>query len=89
MEYTRESRESTEGQVRFFSLGIGNTVSHALVDGIAEADGGYSEVIPAASQGDWEDRVVSMSKAAFATHHLGPLRIQLKCRDEEGNSTST
>ena len=36
LEYIQKTRYLTEGQVRFFALGIGNMVSHALVDGIAK-----------------------------------------------------
>lgn len=76
VDFVRDVRDSTEGRVRFFSLGIGNAVSHALVEGIAKAGGGYAEVIPAASQGGWEDRLVAMLKAALASH-LGPLQIEV------------
>jgi hypothetical protein len=73
--FVQQTRRETEGSVRFFALGIGNAVSHELVEGIAKAGGGYAEVIPAASQGGWDDRVVSMLHAALASH-LGPLRIE-------------
>ncbi|KIX00531.1 uncharacterized protein Z518_10671 [Rhinocladiella mackenziei CBS 650.93] len=73
--YVRDTRIATEARVRFFSLGVGSAVSHALVEGIAKAGGGYAEVIPAASKGGWEDRVVAVLKAAL-TGHVGPLRIE-------------
>jgi hypothetical protein len=73
--FVQQTRRETEGGVRFFALGIGNAVSHELVEGIAKAGGGYAEVIPAASQGGWDDRVVAMLRAALASH-LGPLRIE-------------
>ncbi|RYP73875.1 hypothetical protein DL771_003317 [Monosporascus sp. 5C6A] len=66
----------SQGLVRFFSLGIGQAVSHALVEGIAKSGGGYSEVIPSVGQGGWEDRVVSMLKAAL-TRHVGSLEIDM------------
>jgi len=78
--FVKEIRDSTEGRVRFFSLGIGNAVSHTLVEGIAKAGGGYAEVIPAASKGGWEDRLVAMLKASLASH-LGPLRIEVDGND--------
>src|SRR5882757_2029579 len=88
IEFVRETRNDTRGMVRFFSLGVGNAVSHALVEGIAKAGGGYAEVVPAASQGGWEDRVVAMLEAALASH-LGPLRIELddgwESRAPDGN----
>src|SRR6202043_2736688 len=50
IEFVQQTRLSTEGSVRFFTLGIGDAVSHALVEGIAKPGGGYAEVIPAAGQ---------------------------------------
>jgi hypothetical protein len=66
--FVRDTREASEGRCRFFALGIGDAVSHALVEGIARAGGGYSEVVPAASQGGWEDRVVTMLRSALEKH---------------------
>ncbi|RYO80220.1 hypothetical protein DL766_003662 [Monosporascus sp. MC13-8B] len=45
----QRTRTYSQGLVRFFSLGIGRAVSHALVEGIAKSGGGYSEVISSAS----------------------------------------
>jgi hypothetical protein len=73
--FVQQTRRETERNVRFFALGIGNTVSHELVEGIAKAGGGYAEVIPAASQGGWNDRMVALLHAALASH-IGPLRIE-------------
>lgn len=82
IDFVHDTRKDSKGMVRFFSLGIGNGVSHALVEGIAKAGGGYAEVIPAATQGGWEDRLVAMLRAALAAH-LEPLRIEL---DDDGES---
>ena len=71
----QRTRTYSKGLVRFFALGVGNAVSHALVEGIAKCGGGYSEVIPAVSQGGWEDRVIAMLKAA-STKHIGPLGVE-------------
>ncbi|KAK4247067.1 von Willebrand factor type A domain-containing protein, partial [Corynascus novoguineensis] len=89
LEYVQKTRHRTEGQVRFFSLGIGNMVSHALVDGIAMTGGGYSEVVQEASQGGWEDRVVSMTKAALLSAHLGPTHLSFDIQDENGRTRSS
>ncbi|KAI1443782.1 VIT-domain-containing protein [Annulohypoxylon stygium] len=75
------TRASSQGAVRFFSLGIGAHVSHALVQGIASRGGGYSEVIPKASTGGWEERVVSMLKAALTTH-VSTMGIKLNGKDD-------
>ncbi|KAI0887810.1 VIT-domain-containing protein [Annulohypoxylon maeteangense] len=79
----QETRTNSQGAVRFFSLGIGAHVSHALVQGIASRGGGYSEVISKASTGGWEDRVVAMLKAAL-TAHVKTLGIKLNGKDNYG-----
>jgi hypothetical protein len=88
LDYIQKTRGLTEGRVRFFALGIGHAVSHALVDGIAKAGGGYAEVVQEASQGGWEDRVVSMAKAALLSAHLGPLHLEFNIQDKDGNTRS-
>ncbi|KAF3315850.1 hypothetical protein TWF173_003047 [Orbilia oligospora] len=46
LNFVEKTRKSTEGRVRFFCLGIGAAVSHALVEGIAHFGGGYAEGLP-------------------------------------------
>ncbi|KAF7122775.1 hypothetical protein CNMCM5793_000885 [Aspergillus hiratsukae] len=57
--------------IRFFSLGIGDRVSHRLVEGIGQQGGGYAEVVPESSMGSWQERAIQMLKAA-----LTPSRLQ-------------
>lgn len=55
-----------EGKVRFFSLGVGRSVSHLLVEGISRAGKGYSQLV-----GDGENmqkKVMRMLKAALTPH---------------------
>ena len=68
IELVKRTRVETEGRVRFFSVGIGNTVSHELVEGIAKAGGGYAEVIHTASQGGWEGSILTVLEAAKENH---------------------
>ncbi|KAK4040828.1 von Willebrand factor type A domain-containing protein [Parachaetomium inaequale] len=89
MDYIQKTHGLTEGRIRFFALGIGKAVSHALVDGIAKAGGGYADVVQEASQGGWEDRVVSMAKAALMSAHLGPVHLAFNIQDENGNTRSS
>ncbi|KAK4173174.1 von Willebrand factor type A domain-containing protein [Triangularia setosa] len=89
LECIRKQRDLTEGRVRFFALGIGKAVSHALVEGIARAGGGYSEVVREASEGDWEDRVVSMTEAALMTDHLGPMHLEVNILGGDGRSQAS
>ncbi|KAI3339633.1 von Willebrand factor type A domain-containing protein [Ustulina deusta] len=72
----RRAKETSNGAIRFFSLGLGAHVSHALVEGIAKQGGGYSEVIPRAHKGGWEERVVAILKAAL-TVHVHDLALEL------------
>ncbi|GAP88249.2 putative von Willebrand factor type A domain-containing protein [Rosellinia necatrix] len=77
IDLVRAAHESSKGAIRFFSLGLGSQVSHALVEGIAKQGGGYSEVIPhAADKEGWEERMVAMLKSAL-TCHVGSLRLDL------------
>jgi hypothetical protein len=85
LDFVQKTRALTEGRIRFFALGIGKAVSHALVEGIAKAGGGYAEVVQEASRGGWEDRVVSMAKAALTSAHLGPLHVEFDIHDDKGN----
>ncbi|KAK8257718.1 hypothetical protein IWZ00DRAFT_495646 [Phyllosticta capitalensis] len=46
--------------LHYFCLGIGNRVSHALVEGIATNGGGLSEVVPTDTDTDWRLRVIHL-----------------------------
>ncbi|KAL8365285.1 hypothetical protein RB595_004201 [Gaeumannomyces hyphopodioides] len=76
MSFVSEARQKSEGMLRLFALGIGDQVSHALVEGIATSGGGYSEIVPSHALNSWEDRVVAMTQAAL-TDHLD-LRIEIE-----------
>ncbi|RYO84285.1 hypothetical protein DL764_009355 [Monosporascus ibericus] len=87
LDFVEKTRKLTEGRVRFFCLGIGAAVSHALVEGIAKLGGGYAEVIPLASQGGWESRVVAVLKAAL-TDHTGIIDIEMDGQAEVDGPTT-
>ncbi|KAI1271597.1 von Willebrand factor type A domain-containing protein [Xylaria sp. FL0933] len=70
------SREASNGAIRFFSLGLGAHVSHALVEGIAKQGGGYSDVGLRAHTEGWEDRLLAILKAAL-TSHIQNLSLEL------------
>ncbi|KAJ3548385.1 hypothetical protein NM208_g1043 [Fusarium decemcellulare] len=80
--FVRSMRAISRGTARFFSLGIGDAVSHELVEGIAKAGGGYAEVITSASGGGWEDRVVAVLKAA-TTSHISRLCLKLEWEEQD------
>jgi von Willebrand factor type A domain/Vault protein inter-alpha-trypsin domain len=58
-------RRRRPGKVRVFAMGVGDSVSHALVEGIARAGGGYAEVVSVHGESGWEDRVINMLDAAL------------------------
>jgi hypothetical protein len=52
-------------KVRVFAMGVGDNVSHALVEGIARAGGGYAEVVSVHGESGWEDRMINILDAAL------------------------
>ncbi|KAM5437229.1 putative NAD(+) ADP-ribosyltransferase [Microsporum canis] len=74
--------------IRFFALGIGNAVSHELVEGIANSGGGYAEIIPATSSGNWEDRLVAVLRAALSGH-VTSLSIDIEGLDTQYERNNT
>ncbi|KLU81007.1 hypothetical protein MAPG_00102 [Magnaporthiopsis poae ATCC 64411] len=68
IQFAREARQQSDGMLRLFTLGVGDQVSHSLVQGLATAGGGYSEIVPAHTRDGWEDRVVAMTRAALTDH---------------------
>jgi hypothetical protein len=77
IQLVRRTASDGDSNIRYFSLGIGDQVSHRLVEGIGKQGGGYAEVVPESSMGSWQERVIQMLKAA-----LTPSRLQ--CNVELG-----
>lgn len=65
IDFVRTSRTSASDKIRFFALGIGNAVSHRLVEGIGRQGGGYAEVVAVDANGAWESRVIRMLNGAL------------------------
>ncbi|KAG0129960.1 hypothetical protein HOY82DRAFT_563223 [Tuber indicum] len=63
------NESSKDGNVRFFSLGVGDIVSHSLVEGIARAGKGCSQIVNIAS--GLQKKVMRMLKAALTPHVNG------------------
>ncbi|KAH8648096.1 von Willebrand factor type A domain-containing protein [Ilyonectria robusta] len=63
--FVRKTASELGEQVRFFALGIGNEVSHRLIQGIAGEGGGLGEVAGVDGQGDWQGRVIRMLSGAL------------------------
>jgi hypothetical protein len=60
-------RQTSHGDVRIFSLGIGRDVSHSLVDGLARAGRGFSQVIVDEREG-MESKVARMLRGGLSPH---------------------
>lgn len=71
IQLVKDTISNHELNLRFFSIGIGDQVSHRLIEGIGQQGGGYAEAIPESSMGMWQERVIQMLKAA-----LTPSRLQ-------------
>jgi len=60
-------KETKKGDVRLFSLGIGQDVSHALIDGLARVGRGFSQVVSDEREG-MESKVARMLRGALSAH---------------------
>ncbi|KAF8856070.1 hypothetical protein BDZ45DRAFT_625561 [Acephala macrosclerotiorum] len=64
--YVNQQVEQTKGKIRVFTLGIGNGVSHALIEGLARAGNGFAQAV---QQGERLDNaVVRMLRGALSPH---------------------
>jgi hypothetical protein len=64
--YLNESVTESKAPIRIFTLGIGNGVSHALIEGVAKAGDGFSQTVGEAEKMD--TKVVRMLKGALSPH---------------------
>ncbi|KAH3943208.1 hypothetical protein HBH70_118000 [Parastagonospora nodorum] len=64
--YLNEAITGSKQPVRVFTLGIGNGVSHALIEGVAKAGNGFSQAVGAGEKMD--AKVVRMVKGALSPH---------------------
>lgn len=87
LDFVQKTREGLGNGVRFFSLGIGDATSHALVEGIANLGGGYCEMVPSSMlKGIWQSTLVSLTKAALMTCTVSHTEMYL---GGEGASTES
>ncbi|KAK3298770.1 von Willebrand factor type A domain-containing protein [Chaetomium fimeti] len=73
----------SKGHIRVFTLGIGSAVSHALIEGVARAGNGFSQVV-----GDNEkmnSKVVRMLKASLMPH-INDYTLEVKYADNAADS---
>lgn len=86
--YVQETRKKHGDKVRFFSLGIGDEVSHQLIEDIGRFGGGFAEVIPTTSDSPatWDERVDRMLKGALTPYTWD---CQFRLGSAKDNSEST
>jgi hypothetical protein len=65
-EYLNQSVGESKAPIRVFTLGIGNGVSHALIEGVARAGNGFSQTVGEGEKMD--NKVVRMLKGALSPH---------------------
>jgi uncharacterized protein with von Willebrand factor type A (vWA) domain len=64
--YLNESTTESKAPIRVFTLGIGNGVSHALIESVAKAGNGFSQTVGEDEKMD--SKVVRMLKGALSPH---------------------
>jgi Vault protein inter-alpha-trypsin domain/von Willebrand factor type A domain len=79
IDFVRSTRTGSSEKIRFFALGIGDAVSHRLVEGIGRQGGGFAEVVAVDAAARWESRVIRMLKGA-----LTPSQWQCKIGSKDG-----
>ena len=60
IDFLLKTRKEYGDKIRFFALGIGDEVSHLIIESIGEFGGGYGEVVNLAAKPHWEDRLSRM-----------------------------
>jgi hypothetical protein len=65
IQFIWKKRQLLGDDIRFFALGIGDEVSHRLVESIAESGGGYSDVVHTTQTPRWHDRLNRLLKSAL------------------------
>lgn len=75
LELIENTRRESRQPIRFFCLGIGDMISHALVEGLADSGGGRSDVIDFQDR-RWGEKLVAMLASILAVH-TNPIRVLL------------
>ncbi|CAI6331474.1 unnamed protein product [Periconia digitata] len=79
--YVNTVKRQRGDALRYFALGIGDEVSHELIEGIGKYGGGYAEVVAVDSPDQWDDRVQRMLNGIFTS---SAWEIKLSLKDELG-----
>ncbi|KNG51681.1 von willebrand domain-containing protein [Stemphylium lycopersici] len=78
--YLNQAITESKAPIRVFTLGIGNGVSHALIEGIAKAGDGFSQTV---GEGEKMDtKVVRMLKGALSPH-IKDYTLEVRYNDDD------
>lgn len=75
LELMKTTRRKSRHLIRFFCLGLGDMTSRALIEGITNCGGGYSDVIYFKDP-RWREKLVNML-ASLLVVHVNPIRVLL------------
>ncbi|KAG4444150.1 hypothetical protein IFR05_000379 [Cadophora sp. M221] len=79
-EYVNKQVDDSKGKIRIFPLGIGNGVSHALIEGLARAGNGFSQAVQDGERLD--NCVVRMLRGAL-TPHITDYTLEVKYEKDD------
>ncbi|KAF2737448.1 von Willebrand domain-containing protein [Polyplosphaeria fusca] len=79
-DYLNKEVIETKSPIRVFTLGIGNGVSHSLIEGIARAGNGFSQVVGEGEK--MNSKVVRMLKGALSPH-INDYALEVKYSDKD------
>ncbi|CZR66493.1 related to Vault poly[ADP-ribose] polymerase [Phialocephala subalpina] len=77
--YVNQQVEQTKGNIRVFTLGIGNGVSHALIEGLARAGNGFAQAV---QQGERLDNAVVRMLRGALSPHITDYTLEVKYEQE-------
>jgi hypothetical protein len=78
--YVHEQVSVSNGQIRLFPLGIGNGVSHSLIEGLARSGNGFAQSIQNGERLD--TRVMRMLKGALSPH-ITDYQLEIKYEKDD------
>ncbi|KAI4622487.1 uncharacterized protein J4E87_006429 [Alternaria ethzedia] len=79
------SKNTKNGNVRVFPIGIGGGVSSALIEGVARAGRGFAQMV--ADNEKLDSKIVRMLKGAL-TPHIQDYRLEVKYEDDSVESVA-
>lgn len=79
-EYVNQQVIASGGKIRIFPLGIGNGVSHSLIEGLARAGNGFAQAVQSGERLD--NSVVRMLRGALSPH-ITDYTLEVKYEQED------